>query len=138
MHSPGNSTFALSPVGRKKPATLLVPEPRNYAETQAEAHQAKRSAATRGLRQSQPSQWKRGGRRDLCYSWRRSWDLCGKCSFTLVTDLSRCLRIRRGGELCGVCTRDLPRGLGRLLAGSACSVPAELLGGPGRWASWGR
>lgn len=75
MLSPGNSTFALSPVGRKKPATLPVPEPRNCAKTQAKACQEKQSAAVRGLCQPRPVVVKRDCKRDLWCSWRRSWDL---------------------------------------------------------------
>lgn len=52
VHSPGNSTFALSPVKEEKPTMLLVPEPKNCAMTQAKARQEKHRAAVHGLHQS--------------------------------------------------------------------------------------
>lgn len=52
VHSPGNSTFALSLVKEEKPTMLLVPEPKNCAMTQAKACQEKQRAAVHGLHQS--------------------------------------------------------------------------------------
>lgn len=118
MLSPGNSTFALSPAGRRKPTTVPVPEPRSRAMTRAKARQEKRSAAVCGLHRLGPLRRKRGCKRALWYSWRRRWDLfCGKCGSSLVMDSSRCLQIPRGAELCAVYKGHLPRGLGHLLTG---------------------
>lgn len=130
MLSPGNSTFALSPVGRKKPATLLVPEPRNCAKTQATASQEKRSAAVRGLRQSRPVVVKRDCKRDLWCSWGRSWDLLVESAgsrwlWTRFTTSRSCVVESRVKSAKGI------------FQGVWDSLGQPVLNQPGTWSSWG-
>lgn len=126
MLSPGNSTFALSPAGRRRPTTLPVPEREPVPRPKPKRARKSKVQPYMGYVSLGPSRRRRGCKRDLWSWWRRSWDLfCGKRSSSLVMDSSRYLQILRGGELCGVCGRALPR------VGDGCSLGQPVLYQPG-------